>query len=305
MSSPTEESYHSDDNNDNDESLGSRHPPSDEEDGSNSSEEEDVESVVGNALEKGDGDDAASALPSSAPNNETTTTKTTKSKKVHKLSLSQTEDFNAKLAKRGVVYVARVPPKMTPTKVKALLSEYGEVTRVYLVEEDAAVRKRRRKLSGGNGGGKRYVEGWVEFAHKTIAQHVATSLNTTPISNVKRDPHCGDLWALKYLRKFQWSHLTEKVAYERRVREQKMRLETMQARRETVAYRQLVETGKKLDKIEARKRRRIEREGPRHDESVQDKELKKKQQHRRPPQLKPIDTDGPSAAKKPLLGALV
>ena len=66
------------------------------------------------------------------------------------------------------------------------------------------------------------------------------------------------MWNLKYLPKFKWSHLTEKVAYERRVREQKLRVEMMQARRENAAYVQMVETGKKLDKIEARKRKRGE-----------------------------------------------
>jgi len=183
-----------------------------------------------------------------------------KGKKIHKLSLTETEDFNRKLRKRGVVYLARIPPRMTPTKAKSLLGGFGEVTRVYLAEEDAAARKRRRKMSASkSAGGKRYVEGWVEFASKKIAKHVAASLNNTPITNYKRSPHYGDLWSLKYLHRFQWSHLTEKVAYERRVREQKLRLETMQARRDTATYTQLVETGKKLDKIQERKNRRTAR----------------------------------------------
>jgi ESF2/ABP1 family protein len=114
-----------------------------------------------------------------------------KPKKVHRLSLAKTEDFNEKLRKRGVLYVARTPPRMTPTKIKALLSEFGEVTRVYLVEEDATVRKRRKKMNGGSGG-KRYLEGWVEFASKKIAKNVALNLNNTTISNHKRNPHYGE-----------------------------------------------------------------------------------------------------------------
>ena len=58
--------------------------------------------------------------------------------------LAETGNFNEKLKKRGVLYVARIPPRMTPTKLKTLLGEYGEVCRVYLVEEDKAARKRRR-----------------------------------------------------------------------------------------------------------------------------------------------------------------
>ena len=64
-----------------------------------------------------------------------------KKKKVRKLNVSATEDFNAKLQKRGIVYLTRVPPRMTPSKVKTLLSDFGTVTRVYLVEEDKTIRK--------------------------------------------------------------------------------------------------------------------------------------------------------------------
>ncbi len=62
-----------------------------------------------------------------------------------------------------------------------------------------------------------------------------------------------DLWNRKYfLSIFKWSHLTEKVAYESRVREQKLGVELMHARRENAAHVEMVETGTKVDKIEAR-----------------------------------------------------
>lgn len=60
---------------------------------------------------------------------------------------------------------------------------------------------------------------------------VAESLNNTLIGGRKRNYYHDDMWNLKYLSKFKWDHLTEKVAYERRVRSQKLRLETMQAKR--------------------------------------------------------------------------
>jgi ESF2/ABP1 family protein len=116
-------------------------------------------------------------------------TRPRKKRKIHKLFLTKTENFNETLKKRGVIYVARVPPRMNPTKIKSLLGEFGVVTRVYLVEEDAARRKRRRKATGN--GTKRYMEGWVEFQDKSIAKHVARSLNNTPISMQKRNVH---LW---------------------------------------------------------------------------------------------------------------
>lgn len=225
--------------------------------------------------------------------------KTKKPKKIHKLSLTETEDFNKKLKKRGVIYVARVPPRMTPTKIKSLLSDFAEVTRVFLVEEDATVRKRRKREYGGSGG-KRYVEGWVEFASKRKAKHITASLNLTPISNTKRNPHYGTLWNLKYLHKFKWSHLTEKVAYERRVREQKLRVEMMHARRENAAYVEMVETGKKLDKIEERKRKRGDGSVSISSNSKKNGDERRHKHHQRRP-----FKEGTRATKSAILGGLL
>jgi ESF2/ABP1 family protein len=209
-------------------------------------------------------------------------------RKVFKLSQTKSRDFTEALRRRGVVYMSRIPPRMNPAKVKQLLSPLGTITRVFLVEEDSTIRQRRRK--NGYSGAKRYVEGWIEFENKSIAKRIAMSLNLTPISNQKRNVHYGELWNLKYLRKFRWEHLTEKVAYERRVREQKLRVELLQARKENAAYAQLVETGQKLDKIEDRKRKR----GEVTDVPTSDV----------PRQLQPVDpTDRP--AKSALLSSLV
>ena len=115
--------------------------------------------------------------------------------------------------------------------------------------------------------------------------------------------HCnlGDLWNLKYLNKFQWSHLTEKVAYERRVREQKLRVEMMQARRENAACVQMVETGKKLDKIEERKRRRGESD-PVVVAGSNEKSIKKRHKHK---QKAPLQEGADRSAKRALLDGLV
>ncbi|CAM9168907.1 unnamed protein product [Pylaiella littoralis] len=172
------------------------------------------------------------------------------------LSQRKVKDYNDGLANRGVVYLSRVPPFMKPAKVKHLMEQHGVVTRVYLVEEDQANRRARKK-AGGNSG-KRYTEGWVEFEDKKIARAIAESLNNTLIGGKKRNFYHDDTWNLKYLRKFKWDHLTEKVAYERRVRSQKLRLETMQAKRENARYVELVESGRSFAKMEERKRKRKE-----------------------------------------------
>ena len=46
--------------------------------------------------------------------------------------------FKAAQEKTGVVYISRIPPGMRPTKVRHLMSAYGEVGRVYLQQEGAS-----------------------------------------------------------------------------------------------------------------------------------------------------------------------
>lgn len=43
--------------------------------------------------------------------------------------------FKATKEKTGVIYVSRIPPGMRPTKVRHLMSQYGEVGKVYLQQE--------------------------------------------------------------------------------------------------------------------------------------------------------------------------
>ena len=45
--------------------------------------------------------------------------------------------FQAAQNKAGVIYISRIPPGMRPTKVRHLMSQYGEVGRVYLQQEGA------------------------------------------------------------------------------------------------------------------------------------------------------------------------
>ena len=228
-----------------------------------------------------------------------------KSKKARRLKLSATQDFNAQLQKRGIVYLSRVPPRMGPSTVKTLLSDFGNITRIYLVEEDRTIRKKRRKAGGS--GGKRYTEGWIEFVKKKVAKLVGETLNMTRVTNHKGNIHYDDMWSVKYLRGFKWSHLTEKVAYERRVREQKLRVEMMEVKRENASYVAQVEAGKRLDYIEERMRRkRGEKEGGDYNSGVaagndEGGAMSKKRKVR---QKKPFDEDR-GKTKSAILGSLV
>ncbi|KAL6037769.1 hypothetical protein STEG23_012770 [Scotinomys teguina] len=151
----------------------------------------------------------------------------------------------------GIVYLGHVPPRFRPLHVRNLLSAYGEVGRVFFQAEDRFVR--RKKKAAAAAGGKKaakyskdYTEGWVEFRDKRIAKRVAASLHNTPMGARRRSPFRYDLWNLKYLHRFTWSHLSEHLAFERQVRRQRLRAEVAQAKRETDFYLQSVERGKRF-----------------------------------------------------------
>lgn len=127
---------------------------------------------------------------------------------------------------------------------------YGEVGRLFLQREGDAATKKRKKYGGS--GRKRFTEGWIEFKDKRIAKAVAMSLNNTTIGGKRRESHYDEIWNIKYLPKFLWSHLSEKAVYEKVTRGERMRTEISQAKKEANFYAQNVEKGKV---IEAKKRK--------------------------------------------------
>ena len=135
--------------------------------------------------------------------------------------------FKAAQERAGVIYISRIPPGMQPTKVRHLMSQYGEVGRVYLQREgittcmhsrsrcdvfaslDAKRAYLRRKYTTTKK--PHYTEGWVEFKDKKVARSVADMLNAQPIGGKKGTRWRDDVWTLKYLPKFKWHMLTEQV----------------------------------------------------------------------------------------------
>jgi ESF2/ABP1 family protein len=53
------------------------------------------------------------------------------------LTARKLEKLQARAAKKGVVYLSRVPPFMKPVKLRHLLEQHGEVLRIYLAAEGA------------------------------------------------------------------------------------------------------------------------------------------------------------------------
>lgn len=107
----------------------------------------------------------------------------------------------------GIVYISRLPPGMTPHKVRHLMAKWGEVGRVYAQSRDgkffmcmADERERRwantPAVVGYNPDHHKkkerhksadFTEAWVEFMDKSIAKTVASMLNAQVIGGKKGD----------------------------------------------------------------------------------------------------------------------
>lgn len=160
----------------------------------------------------------------------------------------------------GIIYLGHIPPRLRPKHLRNMLSAYGEIGRIFLQPEDRQVRRKKKK----SGSRRRdFVEGWVEFRDKRVAKQVALSLHNTPMGTRKRQWFSSDLWNMKYLHRFQWTHLSERLAYEQTVLQQRLRAEVSQAKRETNFYLNNVEKSSRLEHL----RRKRQRDG----EQVEDK----------------------------------
>lgn len=153
----------------------------------------------------------------------------------------------------GIIYLGHIPPRLRPKHLRNMLSLYGEIGRIFLQPEDRQVRRSRKKA-----GSRRcdFTEGWVEFRDKRVAKRVAASLHNTPMGTRKRQRFFSDLWSIKYLHRFQWTHLSERLAYEQTVLQQRLRTEVSQAKRETNFYLNNVDRSSHLERL--RKRRQTD-----------------------------------------------
>jgi len=145
---------------------------------------------------------------------------------------------------------------MRPTKVRHLMSAYGDIGRVYLQQEDAKRAYLRRKYTSTKK--PHYTEGWVEFKDKKVARSVAEMLNAQPIGGKKGTRWRDDIWTMKYLPRFKWNMLTEQVAHEAAVHAAKLRVELSQSKAEQQEYLKNVELARVLDKRVAKKREKGE-----------------------------------------------
>lgn len=80
---------------------------------------------------------------------------------------------------------------------------------------------------------KKFTEGWVEFERKSVAKKVAQLLNNQQVSSRKKSKQYDCIWNIKYLSGFKWTHLHERLAYEKAERRQTIRSDIQQAKKKT------------------------------------------------------------------------
>ncbi|XP_057482595.1 pre-rRNA-processing protein esf2-like isoform X2 [Actinidia eriantha] len=200
----------------------------------------------------------------------------------------QLTDETAKADKRGICYLSRIPPHMDPLKLRQILSQYGEIQRIYLTPEDPAAQVHRKRAGGFRG--QEFSEGWVEFSRKSVAKRVANMLNGEQIGGKKRSTFYYDIWNIKYLSKFKWDNLTEEIAYKNAIREQKLALEISAAKRERDFYLSRVDRSRALTSIEERlkKKQKVQQESGATAKLPQDKQVPKVIRHF--PQTRPVNS---------------
>jgi len=90
-----------------------------------------------------------------------------------------------------------------------------------------------------------FTEGWVEFTNKRVAREVASTLNNTQVGGNRRSPWYADLWNIKYLPRFTWGLLNERLAYERAVHRSRLRTEVAIVKRESEHFARSVKQAKR------------------------------------------------------------
>ena len=122
-------------------------------------------------------------------------------------------------AQKGVIYLPTIPPYMKASYIREYWKRY-KVARIYLTPESEHIRKDRMKKGGNKS--RKYIDGWIEFEDKRIAKYVATNFNGSQVGGKKQHYYHDDHWSLKYLPKFKWRNLTEKMEYDRQVRKKRL-----------------------------------------------------------------------------------
>lgn len=157
-----------------------------------------------------------------------------KRKSLKNLTPEQLAKEQKKIQKTGVCYLSTIPPYMKPSKLRSILSRFGEIDRLFLKPEDQKLYKKRVKYGGNKK--KNYTEGWVEFLNKKDAKLCATTMNGNKIGGKKTSYYYDDIMNIKYLPKFKWIDLTQQISKENEIKQSKLTLELSQQQKLNKAF---------------------------------------------------------------------
>ncbi|XP_032581281.1 pre-rRNA-processing protein esf2-like [Drosophila sechellia] len=109
-----------------------------------------------------------------------------------------------KMHKMGVITISNVPKDMTVLRLYEIMGMHSLIGRVYVQPKELLSFKTNNN----------YRKGWVEFISKSGAKKIARELNNKPISRKTSSPFYGLLWNMKFLPRFKWHHLHDRMEYE-------------------------------------------------------------------------------------------
>jgi len=144
----------------------------------------------------------------------------------------------------GIIYLSSIPPYMNVTRIREVFGKYGTIGRVYLQLAHTEPRPGEKKSKKRNVAMK-FTEGWVEFESKSLARRVAEELNNKQVSTRKKSKQYDSVWNMRYLSTFKWTHLHERLAYEKAARKHKLRAEVELAKKKTNFFTINLDKGKK------------------------------------------------------------
>ncbi|KAI9756042.1 MAG: hypothetical protein M4579_004012 [Chaenotheca gracillima] len=173
------------------------------------------------------------------------------------LTLAQLDAHNRRLRKTGVIYISRIPPYMSPAKVRSLLTPYGALGRIFLTPESSQIHSARVRSHGNKK--RSFVDGWVEFESKRDAKLAAETLNAQAVGGKKGGWYHDDLWNMKYLTGFKWADLVEQVKNEEAERAGRLRVGRERGRKEEKEFLKGVERAKVWETKERKKKEREEK----------------------------------------------
>lgn len=150
------------------------------------------------------------------------------------------DNYKEKVRRSGVIYISYIPEGMTVSTLRQSLKKFG-VNRIFLVP-DKTIQTHKKKQN--------YKEGWIEFTDKIMGKLCEYELNGKIYGGKKRNNKFREeIWNLKYLKKFKWGHLMEKLQFSKKLRDHKMKAELSQIKRENNFILETFEQSKRINNL--------------------------------------------------------